>query len=107
MFKNIQKRKLLCNIYIYTYIHYLHYLEYCCILWENCSESSKDKLIKFQKRAARVILNKTLEKPCAELFTELQWMTFSERVRFQNALQAYTIMNNICLKFFTKLVYIH
>jgi len=41
----------------------------------NYSDSSEDKLIKFKKRAARVILNKNLEMPSAGLFTESQWMT--------------------------------
>ena len=66
------------------------------------------KLIKFQKRAAMVILNKPLEMPSAEHITELQWMTFTERVRFQKALQAYTIMKNICPKYLqNNLFYIH
>jgi len=55
-----------------------------------------------------VILNKPLEMPSAEHITELQWMTFTERVRFQKALQAYTIMKNICPKYLqNNLFYIH
>ena len=74
---NVQIRKLFFNSYI------LLHLDYCCIILGNYSESFDDKLIKFQKRAARVILNKTLETPFAEPFTELQLATFPERVRFQ------------------------
>ena len=43
--------------------------------------------------------NKTLETPSAGLSTESQWMTFSERVRFQKELQPYKIINNICPKY--------
>ena len=57
-----------------------------CIIWGNCSESSGDKLIKFQKC---VIVNKPTETPSAECFTKLRWMTFPERVHFQKALKAY------------------
>ena len=66
MFVNIQKRKLFFNSYILTH------LDYCCIIWGNYSDCSKDKRIKLKKRAANVILNKTLETPSAELFTKLQ-----------------------------------
>jgi len=55
MILNIQKRKLFLNSYI------LPNLDYCCIIWEHCSESSGDKLIKVKKRAALVIFNKTPE----------------------------------------------
>lgn len=32
-------------------------LEYCCTVWGSCSKEDLDRLLKFQKHAARVILN--------------------------------------------------
>ena len=52
-----------------------------------------DSLIKFQKRAAR--LDKDLDTPSAELFAELKWLTFPERVKFQKAIMMYRTMNNL------------
>ena len=33
----------------------LPHLDFCCIIWGNCSSTLEDKLVKSQKRAARVI----------------------------------------------------
>ena len=35
----------------------LPYLDFCCIIWGNWSSTLEDKLVKFQKRAARVNLD--------------------------------------------------
>ena len=87
-FLPISSRKMFYNAYI------LPHLDYCCILWGNCNASLEDKLIKFQKRAARLILDKDFDTPSNELFLELSWMRFPERVAFQKAIQMYKIFNN-------------
>ena len=56
----------------------------------------EDKLVKFQKRAARVILDCDFYTPSSELFKELNWQTFSERVTYQKTILMYRIINNIC-----------
>jgi len=43
----------------------------------------EDKLVKFQKRAARIILDCDIYKPFSELFKEFNWQTFPERVTYQ------------------------
>jgi len=40
----------------------------------------EDKLVKFQKRAARAILDVYVTVPSQTMFTQLKWMTFPERV---------------------------
>ena len=52
-------------------------------------------MIKFQKRAARLILDKDFDTPSVDLFAELNWMTFPERVQFQKAIMMFKIMNNL------------
>ena len=64
----------------------LPHLDYCCTIWGNSSADSMDSLITFQKRAARLILDKDLQTPSAELFAELKWLTFPERIKFQKRL---------------------
>ena len=56
----------------------------------------KINLLTFQKRAARVILDCDLYTPSSELFKELNWQTFPERVTYQKAILMYRIINNIC-----------
>jgi len=62
----------------------------------------EDKLVKFQKRAARVILDCDLYTPSSELFKEPNWQTFTERVTYQNAILMYRIINNICPDYLKK-----
>ena len=70
---NVPTRKLFYNAYI------LPHLDYCCSIWGNANSELMNSVVKFQKRAARSILDKPLETPSIELFTELKWMTFPER----------------------------
>ena len=51
VFLSRRNRILFYNSYI------LPHLDLCCIIWGNCSSTLEDKLVKFQKRAARVILD--------------------------------------------------
>ena len=75
----------------------LPHLDLCCIIWSNCSSSTlEDKLVTFQKRAARVILDCDFDTPSSELVKELNWQTFQERVTFQNASLMNKIINKIC-----------
>jgi len=85
-----RNRILFYNSYI------LLHLDFCCIIWGNCSSTLEDKLVKFQMRAARVILDSDFCTPSSELFKELNWQTFPERVTYQKAIIMYRITNNIC-----------
>ena len=82
-FLSIETRKRFYNAYI------LPHFDFCCIIWGNCTSSLEDKLIKFQKRAARVILDSDYSTPSTALFSKLKWMTFHERVIYQKAIQMY------------------
>ena len=88
-FLNIPMRKIFFNAYI------LPHLDYCCVIWGNCGVSQEQKIIRFQKRAARLILDKPFETPSSELFRELNWMTFPERVLFQKAVLMYKIFSGL------------
>ena len=56
-FLNIHSRKLFFNAYI------LPHIDYCCTIWGSCSQNLLDKMLKFQKHAARVILDKPFDAP--------------------------------------------
>ena len=62
----------------------------------------EDKLAKFQKRAAQVILDCDVYTPSSELFKEPNWQTFPERVTYQKAILMYRIINNICPDYLKK-----
>ena len=68
-------------------------MDYCCVIWGNCDKYLEDKILRFQKRAARLILDKDLLTPSIELFQELNWQPFPERVNFQKAVLTFKIFN--------------
>ena len=86
---SIPIRKLFYNAYI------LPHLDYCCTIWGNTTADSINAVVKFQKRAARLILERDFDAPSAELFAELNWMIFPERVKFQKAIMMFKSMNNL------------
>ena len=94
---NIPTRKLFYNAYI------LPHLDYCCSVWGNANTELMTSIIKFQKRAARSILDKPIETPSEELFAELKWMTFPERVMYQKAILMYKIMHNLTPAYLTNM----
>ena len=49
---------------------------------------------KTTKRAARIILDKSIDTPSADMFSELSWVTFPDRVTYQKAVMMYKIFNN-------------
>ena len=88
-FLNLSTRKLYFSAYI------LPHLDYCCTSWGNCNNYLLDKLIKFQKRAARLILDKDIDTLSAELFQQLDWMNFDERVTYRKAGLMYKSLHNL------------
>ena len=88
-FLNIHMRKLFFNAYI------LPHLDYCCTIWGNCSSELQNSMIKFQKRAARIILDKDYDTPSQVLFQELRWLTFPERVDFKKAILIYKSLHDV------------
>ena len=54
-----------------------------------------NSVVRVQKRAARSIPDKPLETPSVELFIELKWMMFPERVVYQKAILMYIVMHNL------------
>ena len=85
---SIPIRKLFYNAYI------LPHLDYCCTIWGNTTADSINAGVKFQKRVARLILDRDFDAPSAEHFAELDWMIFPERVKFQKAIMMFKSMNN-------------
>ena len=94
---NVPTRKLFYNAYI------LPHLDYCCSVWGNANSELINSVVKFQKQAARSILDKPLETPSIELFTKLKWMMFPERVVYQKAILTYKVMHILTPPYLTNI----
>ena len=65
----LDTRKLFFNYYIKP----MH-LSYCSSIWGQTSKENHNRIIKLQKQAASLILNKDYTNPSAELFHEQRWI---------------------------------
>ena len=71
----------------------LPYFDYCSPLWDDCGSALKDKLSKFQNRAARVITGKSCDVPSVDLLADLQWTPLEKRRNNSKLLLMYKIIN--------------
>ena len=84
------------NIILFYNSYILLHHDFYWIILGNCSSTLEDKVVKLQKRSARVILDCDLYTPSSELFKERNSQTFPERVTYQYVIIMYRIINNIC-----------
>jgi hypothetical protein len=99
--KNISSRYLdqKCKISFFnTYI--LLIFDFCCTLWENCSEEGITKL---QTRAARIILDAPFFTPTQQLFNSLNWLPFGDRISYHKLILVYKILDNKAPDYLKKL----
>ena len=71
----------------------LPYFDYCSPLWDNCGNTLKNRLQKFQNRAARIITGKSYDVPSIELLANLQWTSLETRRINSKSLLMYKIIN--------------
>ena len=81
------------NQYYNSYI--LPIIDYGCMIWGRCSSASTLRLVKLQKRAARIILNADFMTPSRLMFSELKWLTFPKRVDYHTCTMVYKALNNL------------
>ena len=53
-------------------------LEYCCTVWGNCSKEQLNRLLRLQKRCARIILDANFQDNSVMLFTQLNWLPIDD-----------------------------
>ena len=87
-------------------LHYNSYIlsvmDYCCTVWGNATSTRIDKLYKLQKRAARIILNATMETPSTVMFKKLEWLTIYNRINYFRAVMMYKCMNGLAPEYLTE-----
>ncbi|MCW4336379.1 MAG: reverse transcriptase domain-containing protein [Candidatus Thiodiazotropha endolucinida] len=77
--------------------YYLSYIlpifDYGCIIWSRCSVANTNRLLKLQKRAARIILRCDFLTPSENMFKELQWLSFPKRVQYHTIIMTHKALN--------------
>ena len=70
------------------------YFDYCSSLWGNCSAYLKEKLQRFQNRAARIIAGANYETNSADVLESLGWETLRKRRKPNKSILMDRILNN-------------
>ena len=71
------------------------YFDYCSPLWDNCGIGLKEKLQKYQNRAARILMGATYDIRTADVFETLAWKTLEKRRDDLKSIFMYKILNNL------------
>ena len=69
------------------------YFDYCSPLWDNCASGLKNRLQKYQNRAARVITGATYDIRSSELLENLNWKSLDVRRNNLKSIFMYKILN--------------
>ena len=80
-------------LYYNSYI--LPVFDYGCVVWGHGTNTYRNKISSIQKRAARIILAKPRGFTKADLFHDLQWLSFDDRCRYHTALLIYKTAHNL------------
>ena len=89
--KYVDKKSM--NQYYNSYI--LPIFDYGCMIWGRCTTANIQRLLKLQKRAARIILQADILTPSLRMFNELKWLSFPRRVQYHSCVMVYKALNNL------------
>ena len=73
----------------YFNAYVLPVFDFGCVVWGNTTNANMKRLVKLQKRAARIILKADFMTPSEQLFKELNWLPFPNRVQYHTCLTVY------------------
>lgn len=79
-------------------------LDYGSVTWGTSSAMNIERLLKLQKRAARIILKTDLNTPSADMFKELGWLPLRKRIDYNKAVLTYKALNNMAPEYITNLL---
>ena len=88
-FLPLHYRKMYFNAYI------LPSIDYCLTIWGNAPKCHLDRILKFQKYAARIILDAPPDSPSEPLFKKLGWLNIYERVQYNKAILLYKAVHGM------------
>jgi hypothetical protein len=69
-------------------------IDYCCVVWGACSNEELNRILKLQKRTARLILDQDPIAPSEPLFKQLGWMSIEQRIKYHKYLLVSKCLKN-------------
>lgn len=83
------------NMKLYYNSYILPIIDYGCLIWGRCTKINILRILKLQKRAARIILKADIMTPSNIMFKELNWLTFPQRVQYHSNTMVYKALNEL------------
>ena len=78
-------------------------------IWGNPGKSKQShtkKILKLQKRAARIILAKPTRTPSKEMLKTLNWLTFDSRCNYHTAIIVYKALNDLTPAYIKDIIHV-
>ena len=72
-------------------------MDYGCLIWGRCTNTLR--ILKLQKRVARIILTADITTPSQIIFSELNWLTFPKRVQYHSCTMVYKALNGLAQEY--------
>ena len=72
------------KLFYQSYI--LPLIDYGSVIWGPTSSSNLERLLKLQKRAARIILKADFRTPSVDMFRDLGWQSIENRLMYNKAI---------------------
>ena len=79
-------------------------LNYVAVVWTNCENDLLAKVLKLQKRAARLIMDADSKASYVRLFHDLSWLPFYEDVKISKFLIAFERLRGELPAYITRLL---
>ena len=90
------------KVFFQSYIMPL--IDYGSVIWGSTSTSNLERLLKLQKRAARIILKAGFRTPSAAMFSELGWPSIESRLMNNKVVLTYRALNNLTPEYITNML---
>ena len=71
-------------------------LEYCCMVWGNCTVDNLQRVLRLQKRCARLILDAGTHENSVKLFNKLDWLPINDIIRIKKLCRLHKINQGHC-----------
>ena len=79
-------------------------LEYCCTIWGNCTVDNLQRVLRLQKRCARLILDTDTYENSVKLFNKLDWLPIDDIIRIRKLCMFHKINQGHCPAYFNNYI---
>ena len=87
------------SITIHTYPQYL-----IMVARSGVSTYNINRVLKLQKRAARIILHADFMTPSRQMFQELRWLSFPKRIQYHTCVMVFKSLSGLAPEYLTNLL---